>query len=114
MTPLRARSLDAAPSRLVRGFGCCCHGGDPRLSRLDDRHGARRRARSSRSIRGYLAAVLALVAVDRAVMILRWVLLLRASGVADHARRSAASIFLVSSFVGSFLPAGVGGDAARA
>jgi len=57
--------------------------------------------------------VLLLVAIDRAVMILRWVLLLRASGVAVTAGR-AASIFLVSSFVGSFLPAGIGGDAARA
>lgn len=61
----------------------------------------------------YLTAVLALVALDRTVMILRWVLLLRASGVRVTAKR-AASIFLVSSFVGSFLPAGVGGDAARA
>jgi uncharacterized protein (TIRG00374 family) len=46
-------------------------------------------------------------------MILRWVVLLRASGVAVAAGR-AANIFLVSAFVGSFLPAGVGGDAARA
>jgi glycosyltransferase 2 family protein len=62
---------------------------------------------------GYLALVLGLVACDRAVMILRWVLLLRASNVAIAAR-DAARIFLVSSFVGSFLPAGVGGDVARA
>jgi uncharacterized protein (TIRG00374 family) len=61
----------------------------------------------------YLALVLALVACDRAVMILRWVLLLRASSVAIRAG-DAARIFLVSSFVGSFLPAGVGGDMARA
>jgi hypothetical protein len=61
----------------------------------------------------YLAAVLVLVAADRAVMILRWVLLLRGSGVAVDAR-TAGRIFLVSSFVGSFLPAGVGADAARA
>jgi glycosyltransferase 2 family protein len=61
----------------------------------------------------YLAAVLALVALDRLVMILRWILLLRASRIAVSAGQ-AASIFLVSSFVGSFLPAGVGGDAARA
>ena len=60
-----------------------------------------------------LTAVLALVAIDRLVMILRWVLLLRASGVAVSPSRAAA-IFLTSSFVGSFLPAGVGGDAARA
>lgn len=63
--------------------------------------------------RGYLLAVLTLVAIDRMVMILRWVLLLRASGVRVGAAH-AANIFLVSSFVGSFLPAGVGGDAARA
>jgi uncharacterized protein (TIRG00374 family) len=63
--------------------------------------------------RAYLLAVLVLVAVDRMVMILRWVLLLRASNVPVTARR-AAKIFLVSSFVGSFLPAGIGGDAARA
>ena len=55
----------------------------------------------------HLAVVLALVAVDRALMVLRWVLLLRASGVAVPAPE-AARIFLVSSFVGSFLPAGVG------
>lgn len=61
----------------------------------------------------YLALVLALVACDRAVMILRWVLLLRASHVAIRTR-DAARIFLISSFVGSFLPAGVGGDLARA
>ncbi len=61
----------------------------------------------------YLTAVLALVALDRAVMILRWLRLLGASGVRIDGRR-AATIFLISSFVGSFLPAGVGGDAARA
>jgi uncharacterized protein (TIRG00374 family) len=63
--------------------------------------------------RRYLVAVLVLVAIDRSVMILRWVLLLGASGVSVTPQR-AASIFLVSSFIGSFLPAGVGGDAARA
>jgi uncharacterized protein (TIRG00374 family) len=62
---------------------------------------------------GDLALVLALVAVDRAVMILRWILLLRASGVEIAAAR-AARLFLISSFVGSFLPSGIGGDAARA
>ena len=46
-------------------------------------------------------------------MILRWVLLLRASGIAITTR-DATRLFLVSSFVGSFLPAGVGADAARA
>lgn len=61
----------------------------------------------------HLAAVLVLVALDRAVMILRWVLLLRASGIAISAG-DATRLFLISSFVGSFLPAGIGADAARA
>jgi glycosyltransferase 2 family protein len=61
----------------------------------------------------HLAAVLALVAVDRGVMVWRWILLLRARGV-PVAAAQAARVFLVSSFVGSFLPAGIGGDAARA
>jgi len=61
----------------------------------------------------YLALVLGLVAVDRSVMIWRWILLLRSSGI-QIANRAAARLFLVSSFVGSFLPAGVGADAARA
>lgn len=62
---------------------------------------------------GYLAAVLALVAVDRCVMILRWILLLRARAI-NISTAEATRLFLVSSFVGSFLPAGVGADAARA
>jgi uncharacterized membrane protein YbhN (UPF0104 family) len=63
--------------------------------------------------RPHLLAVLGLVAIDRLVMIWRWVLLLRAANVAVTTGQ-AARIFLTSSFVGSFLPAGVGGDAARA
>jgi uncharacterized membrane protein YbhN (UPF0104 family) len=53
------------------------------------------------------------MALDRGIMIWRWVILLRARGAAVSAK-SAAWIYLVSSFVGSFLPAGVGADAARA
>lgn len=60
-----------------------------------------------------LVAVAVLVLVDRGVMIWRWLLLLRASGT-RISTREASHIFLVSSFVGSLLPAGVGGDAARA
>jgi len=56
---------------------------------------------------------LALVAVDRVVMAIRWLLLLRAANV-DIKASSALRIFLTSSFIGSFLPAGVGADAARA
>ncbi len=62
---------------------------------------------------GYLSAVLLLVAIDRCVMILRWVLLLRARAI-RVTTAEATRLFLVSSFVGSFLPAGVGADAARA
>jgi uncharacterized protein (TIRG00374 family) len=61
----------------------------------------------------YLGAVLALVAVDRAMMIFRWLLLLRARGIAITTG-DAINLFLISSFVGSFLPAGIGADAARA
>ena len=63
--------------------------------------------------RPHLILVLMMVGLDRAVMILRWILLLRASGNAISTGE-ASRLFLVSSFVGSFLPAGVGGDAARA
>jgi uncharacterized protein (TIRG00374 family) len=61
----------------------------------------------------HLMLVLVMVALDRAVMILRWVLLLRASGN-DISTKEATRLFLVSSFIGSFLPAGIGADAARA
>jgi glycosyltransferase 2 family protein len=57
--------------------------------------------------------VLALLAADRAMMIWRWIILLRARGSSVSAK-SATWIYLVSSFVGGFLPAGVGADAARA
>ena len=71
-------------------------------------------ARAVAAIRGpHLLTVLGLVAIDRVVMVLRWILLLRASGIAISSR-DATRLFLVSSFVGSFLPAGVGADAARA
>ncbi len=71
-------------------------------------------AQAMASIRqSYLGMVLVLVGVDRCIMILRWVLLLRASGIAITVTE-ASRLFLVSSFVGSFLPAGIGGDAARA
>ena len=61
----------------------------------------------------YAMAVLALVALDRVVMIWRWIILIRATGQCIAAK-SAVWIYLVSAFIGSFLPAGVGGDAARA
>ena len=61
----------------------------------------------------HLVAVLALVAVDRCVMIGRWLLVLR-SARQPVPVKSVAWIYLVSSFIGSALPAGVGADAARA
>ncbi len=61
----------------------------------------------------YLLLALVLVGLDRTTMILRWVVLLKASGH-QVSVKSAAWIHMVSSFVGSVLPAGVGADAARA
>lgn len=70
-------------------------------------------ARAIASIEGrcLLAAVAADIAA-RTLMILRWTVLLRASGQSVPGR-STARIFLVSSFVGAVLPAG-GADVARA
>jgi uncharacterized protein (TIRG00374 family) len=61
----------------------------------------------------WFLATLGLVALDRVIMALRWLLLLRSAGV-DVSAGQTIRMFLVSSFVGSFLPAGVGGDVSRA
>ena len=61
----------------------------------------------------YLAGALMLVAFDRFLMICRWTLLIRGAGTPIRFK-SAAWIFLTSSFVGSFMPAGIGGDVMRA
>ncbi len=53
-----------------------------------------------------------LIVIDRVLMYWRWSILIRT--VSASPPRNLVRIFLVSSFVGSFLPAGVGGDAARA
>ncbi|MCX6552396.1 MAG: lysylphosphatidylglycerol synthase transmembrane domain-containing protein [Acidobacteria bacterium] len=61
-----------------------------------------------------LMAVL-LVLVDRALMAYRWLVLLRPiAGPASPRFPTVMRIFFVSTFVGSFLPATVGADAARA
>jgi len=60
-----------------------------------------------------VVSVLVLVVADRALMIWRWIILLRATGQ-RIAMKSAAWIYLVSSFVGGLLPAGIGADLARA
>ena len=62
---------------------------------------------------GVLLAVMTLVAIDRVVMVIRWVLLLKSSGI-DISATSAARIYLVSSFLGNFLLAGIGAEAMRA
>ena len=68
------------------------------------------------ALRGFsnqsILLLVALVTADRALMLARWILLIRTA--TDLPLRNLARIFLVSSFVGSFLPAGVGGDAVRA
>lgn len=57
--------------------------------------------------------VLVLLALDRVIIIWRWLILIRASGH-QVAAKSVAWIYLVSSFIGIPTPAGMGGDALRA
>ena len=61
---------------------------------------------------GPVLIVLVLLALDRAIMVWRWVILLRATRQTITAG-DAVRIHLVSSFIGNFLPAGVGADLAR-
>ena len=61
---------------------------------------------------GPVLIVLGLLALDRAVMVWRWVILLRATRQ-SITPGAAVRIHLVSSFIGNFLPAGVGADVAR-
>jgi len=68
------------------------------------------------AVRGFtwpvVAAALVLVGIDRLLMFWRWRLLVQPT--TTLAPQHLARIFFVTSFLGSFLPAGVGGDAARA
>jgi hypothetical protein len=61
-----------------------------------------------------LLAAVGLVVLDRALMAWRWFVLLRPLGVTLPPFRTILRIFFVSTFVGTFLPASVGGDAVRA
>jgi hypothetical protein len=62
-----------------------------------------------------IAVAVLLVIVDRALMAYRWVVLLCIIDPAERPRMSEVRrIFFVSTFVGTFLPASVGGDAVRA
>jgi uncharacterized protein (TIRG00374 family) len=56
--------------------------------------------------------LLVVVAGDRFLAGSRWFMLVRASGI-PLSLRLGARLFLISSFLGSFLPAGLGGDIAR-
>ena len=58
------------------------------------------------------ALLVAVVLADRLLAAGRWLLLVRASGI-DLPVWFGARLFLVSSFLGSFQPAGVGADVAR-
>jgi glycosyltransferase 2 family protein len=62
-----------------------------------------------------IAIAVLLVIVDRALMAYRWVVLLCIIDPAERPRMSEVMrIFFVSTFVGTFLPASIGGDAVRA
>lgn len=72
------------------------------------------RAARAADLSWILLAVL-LVLLDRALMAYRWLVLLRPLASASHlALWPVMRIFFVSTFVGTFLPASVGGDAVRA
>lgn len=62
-----------------------------------------------------LAVAILLVLVDRSLMAYRWVLLLCIVEPAERPPLAAVMrIFFVSTFIGTFLPASIGGDAVRA
>jgi glycosyltransferase 2 family protein len=61
-----------------------------------------------------IAGAIALVLVDRALMAYRWLLLLGPVMPARPALSNVLRVFFVSTFVGTFLPASIGGDAVRA
>jgi len=68
----------------------------------------------ARTHAGWVVAAVALVLVDRTLMALRWLWLLEAVGVGRHLPTGAVMrIFFVSTFLGTFLPGSVGGDAVR-
>lgn len=69
----------------------------------------------SRTSGRWVAVAVALVIVDRTVMAWRWLALLRVvEGGRPLPFGAAMRVFFVSSFAGTFLPAGVGADAVRA
>ncbi len=64
---------------------------------------------------GFIFLACALVVLDRALMAYRWLTLLSPLDPAQRPRLSVVMrVFFVSTFVGTFLPASIGGDAVRA
>jgi uncharacterized protein (TIRG00374 family) len=62
----------------------------------------------------WIGGAILLVVADRALMAYRWVALLRAIPSAAHPRLTAIlRVFFVSTYLGTFLPGSVGGDAVR-
>jgi glycosyltransferase 2 family protein len=70
---------------------------------------------AARGARGtWIGGALLLVIADRTLMAYRWVALLRAIPSAAHPRLGdILRVFFVSSYLGTFLPGSVGGDAVR-
>jgi uncharacterized protein (TIRG00374 family) len=62
----------------------------------------------------WIAGAVALVLVDRALNAYRWLVLLRPIASARPPLSAVLRVFFVSTFVGTFLPASVGGEAVRA
>ena len=62
----------------------------------------------------WIGVACGLVLVDRALMAWRWVALLRPVTPATLRLGAVMRVFFVSSFLGTFLPASIGGDAVRA
>jgi uncharacterized protein (TIRG00374 family) len=62
----------------------------------------------------WLVGAVALVMIDRVLMAWRWMLLLPDAIVQRTGMRALLRIFFVSTFVGTFLPGSIGGDAVRA
>ena len=62
---------------------------------------------------GLILLTLGTVLIDRSFMAIRWICLLEAIGI-RASRIRVVKIFFLSTFFGSFLPSGVGGEAVRA
>jgi glycosyltransferase 2 family protein len=62
----------------------------------------------------FVVCAIALVLVDRSLMAYRWLLLLGPVLTERPALSHVLRVFFVSTFVGTFLPASIGGDAVRA